>query len=481
MKNTVFLSFLFFIIAILQSCLNNELHFKNAYVIENVNIIDPLEGIQNNMTVVIKESKIDQLFKADNVELSPKNTIYDGTNKYLIPGLWDAHIHYAFETSLAKKMNDLFLSHGVTSVRDTGGPIDFVLPFKEHYLQNPKTSQRVKIAGPLIDGKFNVYNGSSSSYPLLSIQNITLSDLQIQVQELIDKKVDFLKAYEMLSPNQFKLLSKMAKENNLKLTGHVPLSMDVITASNLGLNSMEHLRNIELSMSENFDSYLSDRLLALENKGNLSGSKLRSSLHLSQRIKAVSTIDASKQEAVLNVLAENDTWQIPTLELYQTFANKKYKEKTFQSHFSMIPDSIRSKWLKEINSTSTEIDQDILKYTQWSSEMVNKMHKKNIPFMAGTDTPIGYLIPGLSLHEELIQLNNSGFSNLETLKTATLNPAKYFGIEKTLGRIKAGYEADLILLDKNPLESIENTRTIKAVIKGGNYMNRFYLDSLQAN
>ena len=231
MKNTVFLSFLFFIIAILQSCLNNELHFKNAYVIENVNIIDPLEGIQNNMTVVIKESKIDQLFKADNVKLSPKNTIYDGTNKYLIPGLWDAHIHYAFETSLAKKMNDLFLSHGVTSVRDTGGPIDFVLPFKEHSLQNPKTSPRVKIAGPLIDGKFNVYNGSSSSYPLLSIQNITLSDLQIQVQELIDKKVDFLKAYEMLSPNQFKLLSKMAKENNLKLTGHVPLSMDVITAS----------------------------------------------------------------------------------------------------------------------------------------------------------------------------------------------------------------------------------------------------------
>ena len=147
----------------------------------------------------------------------------------------------------------------------------------------------------------------------------------------------------------------------------------------------------------------------------------------------------------------------------------------------MIPDSIRYKWLKEINSTSTEIDQDILKYTQWSSEMVNKMHKKNIPFMAGTDTPIGYLIPGLSLHEELIQLNNSGFSNLETLKTATLNPAKYFGLEKTLGRIKAGYEADLILLDKNPLESIENTRTIKAVIKGGNYMNRFYLDSLQAN
>jgi len=144
MKNTVLLSFLFFTIAILQSCLNNELHFKNAYVIENVNIIDPLEGIQNNMTVVIKESKIDQLFKADNVKLSPKNTIYDGTNKYLIPGLWDAHIHYAFETSLAKKMNDLFLSHGVTSVRDTGGPIDFCSSLQRTLSSKPQNFAKSK-------------------------------------------------------------------------------------------------------------------------------------------------------------------------------------------------------------------------------------------------------------------------------------------------------------------------------------------------
>ena len=479
MKKYNFLSLIFITFFLLQSCADDGLYFENAFVIKNVNIIDPIEGLKENITVIIKKNKIDQLFKANEIKLSPENTIYDGTNQFLIPGLWDFHIHFAFETLLAEEMPDLFLSHGITSVRDTGGPIDFVIPFKEYSLKNPSISPRVMIAGPLIDGKYNVYDGSSSAFPKLSIRNASASELQKQVQGLIDKKVDFLKAYEMLSPMQFSLLAKMAKTNGLKLTGHVPLSMDVITATNLGLNSMEHLRNIELSMSQDFDILLLERTLALENKNKISGSKLRSSLHQSQRMRAISRIDSSRVEEVLNTLAKNETWQIPTLELYQTFANKKYKNKTFQSNFSLISKKVKLKWMEQINATSDKVNEEMLKQNKWSRTLVNQMHKKKIPFMAGTDTPIGYLIPGLSLHDELIQLTYSGFSNLEALKTATYNPAVYFGLEKTLGRIKVGYEADLVLLNKNPLESIENTKTIKGVIKAGNYMNKSYLDSLK--
>jgi len=169
------------------------------------------------------------------------------------------------------------------------------------------------------------------------------------------------------------------------------------------------------------------------------------------------------------------------MELYQTFANKKYLNEEFQYHFKVLPENVRSKWMKKINVTSSDLDPESLKYTDWSQKMVQQMHEKKIHFMAGTDTPIGYLVPGLSLHDELIQLKRSGFSNLETLKAATFNPALYFGMEDALGRIRPGYEADLVLLEKNPLESIENSRTIKAVIKSGKFMNRSYLDSLQVN
>ena len=98
--------------------------------------------------------------------------------------------------------------------------------------------------------------------------------------------------------------------------------------------------------------------------------------------------------------------------------------------------------------------------------------------MAGTDTPIGFLIPGLSLHQELEDLHNSGLSALETIQTATINLAKYFNIQDSLGRIKSGFIADLLVLDKNPLEDISNTKSIWALIKDRHYMNRAHLDSL---
>ena len=99
--------------------------------------------------------------------------------------------------------------------------------------------------------------------------------------------------------------------------------------------------------------------------------------------------------------------------------------------------------------------------------------------MAGTDTPIGFLVPGLSLHQEIEELTNSGLTNLDALKAATINPSKYFNLQDSLGRIKPNYIADLIILNQNPLIDIKNTRKISAVIKDGFFMNRKYLDSIK--
>ena len=96
----------------------------------------------------------------------------------MIPGLWDSHVHFAYQTELADSMMNLFLYHGITSLRDTGGPFDFVNKFKQSSIENPKTKSRLKIAGPLLDGKFNVYDGSDHTHPLLSIKNMNLEDLR---------------------------------------------------------------------------------------------------------------------------------------------------------------------------------------------------------------------------------------------------------------------------------------------------------------
>ena len=460
------------------ACSNEGLFFEDAYVIENVGIIDPIDGLELNMSVVIKENKILDIFKTREIVLSPKNKVHKGSNKFIIPGLWDSHIHFAFEKDLATSMPNLFLYHGITSLRDTGGEFDFVNKFKQEAISNPKTKSRVKIAGPLIDGKFNVYDGSNIYFPKLSIQNIDNNQLERNVRLLIDKKVDFLKAYEMLSPAQFKILSNLAKENNLKLTGHVPLSMSVIEASNLGLNSMEHLRNLELSMTEMSEKLFQERKNLLLNKSSIKGSELRSLIHSKQRMKSINDLDSIKINNVIDALIKNDVWQIPTLILYKNFANKTFKNPDYLQFLNLLPEERKEEWIKKINAIDNVISKDVVEYTVWSKKMVDFMHDRGISFMAGTDTPIGFLIPGLSLHQEIQELYESGLSELEAIQTATINPAKYFNLENSLGRIKSGFIADLIILDKNPLESISNTKSIHAVIKEGNLMNRSYLDSL---
>lgn len=460
------------------ACSNEGLFFEDAYVIENVGIIDPIDGLELNMSVVIKENKILDIFKTREIVLSPKNKVHKGTNKFIIPGLWDSHIHFAFEKDLATSMPNLFLYHGITSLRDTGGEFDFVNKFKQEAISNPKTKSRVKIAGPLIDGKFNVYDGSNIYFPKLSIQNIDNNQLERNVRLLIDKKVDFLKAYEMLSPAQFKMLSNLAKENNLKLTGHVPLSMSVIEASNLGLNSMEHLRNLELSMTKMSEKLFQERKNLLLNKSSIKGSELRSLIHSKQRMKSINDLDSIKINNVIDALIKNDVWQIPTLILYKNFANKTFKNPDYLQFLNLLPEERKEVWIKKINAIDNVINKDVVEYTVWSKKMVDFMHDRGISFMAGTDTPIGFLIPGLSLHQEIQELYESGLSELEAIQTATINPAKYFNLENSLGRIKSGFIADLIILDKNPLESISNTKSIHAVIKEGHLMNRSYLDSL---
>ena len=139
---------------------------------------------------------------------------------------------------------------------------------------------------------------------------------------------------------------------------------------------------------------------------------------------------------------------------------------------------IKQKWIKEISETDTIIDKNSLRYSKWLEEATGKLHKKNVPFMAGTDTPIGYLIPGRSLHIELEVMVESGFSNLEAIKSATVNPAKFFGLDNKEGRIKDGYKADLVILNSNPLDDISTTPDIYGLIKNGEFLSRESLDSL---
>lgn len=463
----------------LLSCSEEKGLFEDAVCISNVNVIDAENGLRENMTVIVKDDRILKMAQADSIQLSEENTIIDASGKYLMPGLWDAHVHFAYIEDLAPSMFKLFLAHGITSVRDTGGKIDFVKEWKTKADEDPTAAPRVKIAGPLLDGMPNVYDGSTPRRPPLSVGAATVDEAIRIVDELDEIGVDLIKAYEMLTPEQFQAITVRAKEKGLKVTGHVPLSMDVISASNAGLNSMEHLRNLELSTASNADELLAERKRILEEDKNLPGGELRSKIHDLQRTAAYDNQDDSKIDSVLIALAKNDTWQIPTMALNTGFTRRYFLRPDWSKSFELLPGDVSEKWAGAIESFGgQEITAASTKRSEWCLDMVDKINKKGIPIMAGTDCPIFFLTPGLSLHEELVVLVESGLTNIEAIESATLNPAKYFDLHDELGLVKEGFIADLLLLEANPLDNIQNTKKINSIIKNGKLYGRGDLDQM---
>ena len=476
-KSTNFVLCLF--VTLFLGCQSNRLSFENVVCIQNINTIDAKDGLKKNMTVILDGNKILHISKNNQIDLKGNSQLIDGKGKYLIPGLWDAHVHFAYIEDLAPSMFNLFLAYGITSVRDTGGKIEFVKEWKDKADANPTAAPRVKIAGPLIDGMPNVYDGSSPSRPPLSVGAGSVEEAISIVNQLDSIGVDLIKAYEMLTPEQFKAVTARAKELGLPVTGHIPLSMDAISASAAGMNSMEHLRNIEMSCAEDWEGLKKQRNDLLSAGKNDQGGILRSRIHAAQRTRAFETQSEENTEKVLDALSRYDSWQVPTLALSTGSTERPFARPEWQESFKYLPTEIEKSWKESIsNFTATPPTEAQKGYTKWAENMVSKMHAKGINFMAGTDCPIFFLPPGRSLHEELVKLVDFGLSPLDAIAAATSKPAEYFGMQDELGFIAEGMIADLLLLDANPLDNISNTLKLNTLIKDGKVYTRKNLDDI---
>ncbi|MCG2589219.1 amidohydrolase family protein [Rhodohalobacter sulfatireducens] len=469
-----------FLILLFTACQTNQSEYENATIIHSITTIDAVNGMTDHQTVVIKDGKILEIGSSDELFVSAEgNEIIDGTGKFLIPGLWDAHVHFSYIEELAPSMFNLFLAYGITSVRDTGGRIEFVKQWKDRAAANPTEAPRVMIAGPLLDGEPNVYDGSSPGRPPLSVGLETVEDVTEMVNRLDSIGVDLLKAYEMLTPEQFEEVMRLAEEKGLKVTGHVPLSMNAVSASNAGLNSMEHMRNLEVSMASNWEDLQEQRLQMLEEGQDDPGGILRSRIHSAMRETAIENYDEERADEVLQVLAENETWQIPTLALNTRSVEKFYTDSEWQETFTLLPDSIEQEWYASAEEgAQSEVSEFGAEYSNWLFNMVGKINEAGITIMAGTDTPIGLLTPGRSLHHELKVMVDAGLTPMEALQAATLNPARYFEMEDELGTIDEGKWADLLILDANPLDDIENTLEINTVIRQGEVYDQEALEEI---
>ncbi len=434
-----------------------------ATAITNVTVIDAVNGVREHQTVVFDGDEIIAVVSGD-TDVAVAHLI-DGDGKYLIPGLWDFHVHLTYDDRFTEAMPELFLSYGITSVRDTGGLMHKILPVVAKMRAEDALAPRVFFSGPLLDGNFVVYDGISR--PEIGTRNATPDDAKAMVAELKSQDVDFIKIYELVTADVFAAMVEAANEHQLPIDSHVPLSM---RASSAGPNvdSIEHLRNIELDCASNAPELHEIRLAALRNPDDLPGFELRASLHNLQRIPAINQYDEARCDRTIATLTS--TTQVPTLRLNGLSLVPPYTRDDWEDALARIPADAHDDWStvsKARPYDASDTNGDFLKFAEWSVFLVERMHNQGVPIAAGTDTPIGLSVPGYSLHSELEMLVRAGLSPLEAIGAATVKPAEYFSLQDEMGTIDIGMKADLVLLDADPLADISNSKRISAVISKG--------------
>jgi len=441
---------------------------SSPLVFTHVTIIDATGAPpQPDMSVVISAGRITDIGKSSVVPTPRGAQVVDANGKFLIPGLWDMHVHPSGRDYLP-----LFIANGVTGIRVMwGSPEDY--EWRKEIETGALLGPRMVIASPLVDGPKPYWPGS--------ISVSTAAEARQVVDRAKQSGADFVKVYQNLPRDLYFAIADESKKEGIPFAGHVPLSVSAQEASNAGQKSFEHLIGILPACSTKSDELLKAQQADLAE--DLAGKPKFWGTHVLQsRQMMLDTYSAEKAAELSAVLKSNGTWQVPTLTLLRMFAFGDDPAFLKDDRLKYVPVRMRMSWdPAAVDGKHTAEDFAYMKKEfQKDLAVVGTMQKSGVGIMAGTDTANPFCFPGFSLHDELGLLVQAGLSPLQALQAATLNPARFLGREKDLGTIEQGKLADLVLLDANPLDDIGNTKQIAGVVSAGKFYPRASLDEMLA-
>ena len=386
--------------------------------IVHVTVVDTVNGaLQPDTTVVIRGNRIASVSPSERTRARAGQTI-EGRGQYLIPGLWDMHTHVYFDSTVNDGTDlvlPLFLANGVTGVRDMGSALDLVLQARDRIAAHQMSGPRMIVSGPMLDGPKSTYKAV--------IPIATPEDGRRAVDMLKSRGVNFIKVQSGVPRAAYFAIAEEAKKVNIPFEGHVPDAIRASEAVAAGQVTFEHLIGIFEASSPDEDKYLT-------------GKKTVGMF--------LDTYDPRREQAIIQLLAAHHVWQCPTLYwergqwLVDAIDWNKDPDLAYAAH-----SWVTTLWPKSRASILETLDTDPLpvreRFVTHELDIVRKMHAAHIPFIAGTDTPAGVdVIPGISLHLELQRFVAAGFTPLQALQTATLNPADFYGKRADFGTVAPG-------------------------------------------
>jgi len=457
------------------------------YQIVNVNVVDVINKvIKYNARVEVKQGRIVEVSTQDELIVTKQQATIktiDGKGKYLIPGLWDNHstlLTFAPEVDFP-----LYIANGVTSVRSNlSCPNEDEVSIYACMADKAKWKQAVEaetLVGPSIQGwgTFPI-NGKRKQHPdLPAFHGATTVE---QTKKVVDhyalypesERPFFLKTYNWLPKESHSALTQYAQEKGFEISGHLPRAMTIEEAVEAGQRSIAHARLFVYNCS-----YISDELRLAKGKDSKRKLPLTELYPL-----LVNNFDGQACQKKYEYMAKNDVFINPTLmtrrnDYYGVAGLFNKMQGLDYAHYIFF-----SEWEEDIAKHGDNLsDTDIKAFKDFyelTAKTIAQAQKAGVKILAGTDSWSEYNVPGFSLHEELQTLSDAGIDNFSVLQAASINGAEYFNISDQLGSINVGKQADMVLLDANPIDDIKNAQKIAMVFKGNQLYDLSKINELKS-
>jgi len=429
---------------------NNQL-----LVLENVTIIDGTGSLPKPSSyILIKEGRIARIFEKGEFAYPKDATVLTLDNKYVIPGLIEMHAHM-YDRIYHEEVCKTMLAFGITTMRNPASSAEEGVQLRNLLASGEVIGPRMFTACWLIDGQESISEG---------IVVNTEEEIRKVVREQAGTGVDYIKLYTHLTPELVKAAIDETHSLGLEVIGHLGKTSWTY-AANAGIDGLLHSAMAgpiwELIPLENRDKF---RNLANPTKGfNPS---------LFKEWGETFDINGPELEELTRALVDNNVVVDPTLVMMEAmiWGNDTIYRECLEPDYA--PEDIHQYWRNE----------KLHPYTSWWSEeehidaqnlfpvfqsIIKYFYDNGVLITTGTDQGNPWITPGVSLHREFELLVNAGIPPLEVIKIATRNGAEALNLLEDVGTIEVGKQADLVIVNSNPIQEIMNTRNIEIVIKQG--------------
>lgn len=435
-----------------------------SLIIEKVNIIDIESGrVLPRRYLEIREGRIQNI---SNRKINSEGKIINAEGKFVLPGLWDMHVHIRKDEQI---FFNLLLANGVTAVRDMHNPFhcNDAGAWKDSINSLPVAPRVISVAGCIVDGP-----GDSRGWSFHQISSVEES--RSVIRTLKNGGADFVKIYSNVSPAVYESIIAEARVLKLPLSGHIPNGVTASACIESGQRTIEHLDVFHRACSD-MEANLIESLVTTKVRN------YKFSLDFFQS--AYRSFDDEKAKGIARLMKKHGVAVCPTLRTSKAINLADFLlSPTGQKAFDAVPRFVNERFKpdswKAVSST------DSLFWVQLferEKQILKLFAEEEVQIVAGTDaSAMRYTIPGYSLVDELQLYVEAGLTPLQSLQTATINPARFMNVGDDFGTIAIGKKADFVILNANPLEDINNLKHVDMVVLKGEPYSRKELDQLVA-